>query len=175
VVVLVAPFVALAEHQLLLGGEAVDGSTCDASGGEGVAGIVKVSAPEAGLDGAPILSEPKWMQVNSTAKDVLKLDPYRKPVLPWQKPKGGQKGQESVQLVGIDGEVKVVMVPCLTSQQGVDRPAACNAGLYALGGDVAEQAGDVAGFHGATVATDMECLPTRAGQKGFYFNACCQV
>jgi hypothetical protein len=47
--------------------------------------------------------------------------------------------------------------------------------LYALGGDVAEQAGDVAGFHGATVATDMECLPIRAGQKGFYFNACCQV
>ena len=99
VVVPVAPVVALAERQLLSGGQAFDGSICDASGGEGVAGIAKVSAPKAGLNGAAILGEPKRMQVDSPATAVLKLDPYRKPVLPWQKAEGGQKAQGSVRLI----------------------------------------------------------------------------
>ena len=130
-VVPIAPGVALAERQLLLGGQAVDGSTRDASGGEGVVGIVEVSAAEAGLDGAPILRETKWMQIDSSAKRVLEFDPDWKPVLPRHKGKGGQKVQEFVQLVGIDGEVKIMMVPCLTSEQGVNRPAACDASSHA--------------------------------------------
>ena len=147
-VVPAAPVVALAERKLLLGGQAVDGSTCDASGDEGVAGIVELGAPEVGLDGAPVHGETKWMQVDSPAKDVVKFDPDGKPVLSWHKAERGQKVQESVQLVGIDGEVKVMMEPRLTSEQGVDRPAACDAGSYALGGYVVEQAGYVAGLHG---------------------------
>ena len=153
-VVPVAPVVALAERKLLSGGQAVDGATCDASGGEGVAGIEKASALETGLDGAPIVGETKWMQVDSPAKDVLDFDPDWKPVLSRHKAKGGQKVQDFVKLVGIDGEVKVMMVPCLTSEQGVDRPAACDAGSHAFGGYLAKQAGDIAGVHGSTVATE---------------------
>ena len=39
------------------------------------------------------------------------------------------------------------MVPRLITEQGVDRPAACDAGAYPLCGHVAEQAGYVAGLH----------------------------
>ena len=147
-VVPVAPVVALAERKLLLGGQAVDGSTCDASGGEGVTGVVEVGVPEAGLDGPPILGETKWVQIDSSAKGVLEFDPDWKPVLSWHKGEGGQKVQEFVLLVGINGEVKIMMVTCLTSKQGVDRPAARNAGSHALGGYVAKKAGYVAGLHG---------------------------
>jgi hypothetical protein len=133
VVVAIAPGVALAEGQLLLRGQAVDGSTRDGSGGVGIAGIVEVGAAEAGLDGAPILGETKWMQIDSSAKGVLEFDPDRKPVLSRHKGESSQKLQEFVQLVGIDGEVKIMMGTCLTSEQGVDRPAACDAGSHAVG------------------------------------------
>jgi hypothetical protein len=116
VVITVAPVVALAERKLLLGGQAVDGSACDAAGGEGVAGIVEVSAPEAGLDCTPILGEPKWMYVDSPAKDVLEFDPDWKPVLSWLEAECGEKAQECVQLVGINGQVEVMMVPRLISE-----------------------------------------------------------
>lgn len=101
VVVPVAPVVVLAERKLLLGGQAVDGSTCDASGGEGVTGIVKVGVPEAGLDGASILGEMKWMQVDSPAKDVLEFDPDWKPVLSWREAEGGQNVQERFTTVAL--------------------------------------------------------------------------
>jgi hypothetical protein len=148
VVVPGAPAVALAERKLLLGRQAVDGLTCDASGGEGVAGIVELSALKAGLDGAPILGETKWMQVDPPAKSVLKFDPGWKPVLSRHKAARDQQGQEPFQLVSINGKVKILMGPRLTSKQGVDRPAACNAGSNALGGYVAQKAGYVAGLHG---------------------------
>ena len=89
-VIPVAPVEAVAERKLLLGGQAVDGSTCDASGGEGVARIVELVAPEAGLDSAPVLSESEWMQVDSTAKIVLEFDPDGKPVHSWRKAERGQ-------------------------------------------------------------------------------------
>ena len=85
VVVLAAPGVALAEFKLLSGRQAVDRLTCDASSGEGVAGVVELGAPEAGLDGASILGETEWMQVDPTAKAVLKFNPDREPVLPGHK------------------------------------------------------------------------------------------
>ena len=148
VVVPGAPVVALAEHKLLLGSQALNGLTGDASGGEGVAGIVELSVGETGLDGAPILGETKWMQVDAPAMDVLKFDPDWKPVLPRHKAERDQELQEAFQLVSVNGKVKVLMGPRLTSNQGIDRPAAGNAGSHAPGGYVAEQAGYVAGVHG---------------------------
>ena len=113
-----APVVALAERKLLWAVEALDGLTCDASGGEGVAGIVELSALKAGLDGAPILGETKKrMQVDPPAKDVLKFDPDWKPVLSRHKAERDQQGQEPLQLLSINGKVKILMGPRLTSRQ----------------------------------------------------------
>jgi hypothetical protein len=143
-----APLVALAERKLLLGGQAVDGLTCDASGREGVAGIVELSVPEASLDRAPILGESKWMQIDTPVKNVLKFDPDWKPVLSRHKAERDQQVQEPFQLVSINGKVKILMGPRLTSNQRVNRPAARNEGSHALSGYVAQKAGYVAGLHG---------------------------
>ena len=51
---------------------------------------------KAGLDGAPILCETKWMQVDPPAKNVLKFDPDWKPVLSRHKAERDQQGQELV-------------------------------------------------------------------------------
>jgi hypothetical protein len=131
-----------------LGGQAVDGLTCDASGREGVAGIVELSVPEASLDRAPILGESKWMQIDTPVKNVLKFDPDWKPVLSRHKAERDQQVQEPFQLVSINGKVKILMGPHLASNQRVNRPAARNAGSHALSGYVAQKAGYVAGLHG---------------------------
>ena len=88
------------------------------------------------------------MQVDPPAKDVLKFDPDWKPVLSRHKAECDQQVQEPLQLVSINGKVKILMGPRLTPKQGVDSPAARNAGSHALGGYVAKKAGYVAGLHG---------------------------
>jgi hypothetical protein len=88
------------------------------------------------------------MQIDTPVKNVVKFDPDWKPVLSRHKAERDQQVQEPFQLVSINGKVKILMGPRLTSNQRVNRPAARNEGSHALSGYVAQKAGYVAGLHG---------------------------
>ena len=129
----VPPCIAHAERELLPSGQATNRTASDRSGGEGVAGIEEVSAVQSGLNRTAVPCEAKRMQINSTAV-VFKFDPNRKPVLSRGIAEPGEEGQDLVELLGVNGEVKIMMAPGPAPEQGVDCPAACDPGSYVFRG-----------------------------------------
>ena len=130
----VPPCIAHAEGELLPSGQATNRPASDRSGGEGAAGIEEVSAVQSGLNRTAVPCEAKRMQINSTAV-VFKFDPnHRKPVLSRGIAEPGEEGQDLVELLGVNGEVKIMMAPGPAPEQGVDCPAACDPGSYVFRG-----------------------------------------